>query len=110
MVDLLVLVLNLPFFAFAVGKTNGDLHKTLMSVMGLIFFLGANGGLCLALVQGKVRFPLLCFDIHMLCLLATHVHFISYERRPQNTSMQNHLSSRISLKRCVGSSDSSQAG
>ena len=33
------------------GKTTSELHATLMSVMGLIFFLGANGGLVLSLVQ-----------------------------------------------------------
>jgi hypothetical protein len=35
----------------AVGKTNADLHATLMGAMALIFFLGANGGLVLSLVQ-----------------------------------------------------------
>jgi len=35
------------------GKTTSELHATLMSVMGLIFFLGANGGLVLSLVQDK---------------------------------------------------------
>jgi len=35
------------------GKTTSELHSTLMGAMGLIFFLGANGGLVLSLVQDK---------------------------------------------------------
>jgi hypothetical protein len=30
-----------------------DMHSTLMTVMGVIFFLGANGGIVLSLVQDK---------------------------------------------------------
>merc|ERR1711966_302414 len=49
------------------GKTTSELHATLMSVMGLIFFLGANGGLVLSLVQDKpitesVRFTMLAIQ------------------------------------------------
>ena len=33
------------------GKTSSEMHAALMSAMGLIFFLGANGGLVLSLVQ-----------------------------------------------------------
>mmetsp|Transcript_1700 Transcript_1700/g.4014 ORF Transcript_1700/g.4014 Transcript_1700/m.4014 type:complete len:249 (+) Transcript_1700:36-782(+) len=40
-----------PFPNF--GKTTADLHKELMGVMTFIFFLGAQGGLALQLVQGK---------------------------------------------------------
>ncbi len=36
---------------FNLGKTTGELHSTLMGAMALIFFLGANGGLVLSLVQ-----------------------------------------------------------
>mmetsp|Transcript_25006 Transcript_25006/g.48614 ORF Transcript_25006/g.48614 Transcript_25006/m.48614 type:complete len:261 (+) Transcript_25006:61-843(+) len=41
-----------PSFA-NLGKTTAELHATLMSVMAVIFFLGANGGLVLTLVQDK---------------------------------------------------------
>jgi hypothetical protein len=37
----------------ALGKTASDMHSTLMTAMGVIFFLGANGGLVLSLVQNK---------------------------------------------------------
>jgi len=36
-----------------IGKTSSDMHQTLMTAMGVIFFLGANGGLVLSLVQNK---------------------------------------------------------
>jgi hypothetical protein len=35
------------------GKSTSEMHSTLMSAMGFIFFLGANGGLVLSLVQDK---------------------------------------------------------
>ena len=35
------------------GKSTAEMHATLMSAMGLIFFLGANGGLVLSLVNDK---------------------------------------------------------
>ena len=38
---------------FDLGKSTAEMHSTLMSAMGFIFFLGANGGLVLSLVQDK---------------------------------------------------------
>ena len=35
------------------GKSSSELHSTLMGAMGVIFFLGANGGIVLSLVQDK---------------------------------------------------------
>lgn len=35
------------------GKSSSEMHSTLMAAMGVIFFLGANGGLVLSLVQDK---------------------------------------------------------
>ena len=35
------------------GKSTAEMHATLMTAMGFIFFLGANGGLVLSLVQDK---------------------------------------------------------
>lgn len=35
------------------GKSTSEMHSTLMTAMGVIFFLGANGGLVLSLVQDK---------------------------------------------------------
>merc|ERR1711966_576393 len=35
------------------GKSTVEMHATLMTAMGFIFFLGANGGLVLSLVQDK---------------------------------------------------------
>lgn len=37
------------------GKSVSELHSTLTGAMALIFFLGANGGLVLSLVQDKVK-------------------------------------------------------
>ena len=41
---------------FNLGKTTAELHSTLMAGMAFIFFLGANGGLVLSLVQAS-RMP-----------------------------------------------------
>ena len=35
------------------GKSTAEMHATLMAAMGFVFFLGANGGLVLSLVQDK---------------------------------------------------------
>ena len=45
---------------YNLGKTTAKLHSTLMGAMAIIFFLGANGGLVLSLVQVSPRF-LTCF-------------------------------------------------
>lgn len=42
----------------ALGKSSSEMHKTLMIAMAGIFFLGANGGLVLCLVQVSAASPL----------------------------------------------------
>jgi len=55
------------------GKSTSEMHKTLMTAMGVIFFLGANGGIVLALVQDKPITESVHFTTAMIgfALLAT---------------------------------------
>ena len=56
------------------GKSTAEMHATLMTAMGFIFFLGANSGLVLSLVQDKpitesVHFTTAMIGFVMLVLL-----------------------------------------